>query len=53
MQEIDNSSIEGSGDLHLHDDHDLFMKEVIRDDHELLYLDTYLKEILRDTDNAE
>lgn len=44
MQEIDNNSISDNVD-HI-DEHHLFMNDVIQDDHQLLYLDSYLSEIL-------
>lgn len=51
MQEIDNSSTTESENLH--DEHELFMKDVIQDDHELLYLDSFLSEILKPTTDSE
>lgn len=43
MQEID--TIANSGSQHNENEEDLFMQHVIDGDHELLYLDTYLKEL--------
>lgn len=42
MEEIDNEATIPDNNI---DDEDLFLKEVIGDDHQLLYLDTYLREL--------
>lgn len=41
MEEIDTSHETNDQ----HDDEDMFLREVIQDDHELLFLDSYLKEV--------
>lgn len=44
MQEIDEKSASnGASDEH---EEDMFLREVINEDHELLYLDTFLREAL-------
>ncbi len=42
MEEIDTSHEKNDQ----YDDEDMFLNEVIQDDHELLFLDSYLKEAL-------
>ncbi len=42
---MDELDIDEKPDLAAMDDHDLLMQHVVGDDHELLYLDTYLGEL--------
>ncbi len=50
MEEIDK---EPGKDEILNEDEDMFLREVIRDDHQLLYLDTYLREVLSKKPTSE
>ncbi len=45
MPEVDTADVINYEHDH---EHDLLLDEVVQEDHDLLYLDTYLKEIFRD-----
>lgn len=47
MEDIDkNEDSKINAENHDHDEEELFLKEAIQGDHNLLYLDTYLRELL-------
>lgn len=46
MDEIIDLNVHSSG-IGSHDDEDLLMSEVVGEDHELLFLDTFLKDLFK------